>query len=113
MLRLGFLILVLVAVLTQISQAVADVHQSHQSSSEQHLNFEHDESHIDKRNLPKSGEVSFDYHHCCHCHGSFHLYAMKAEKTLALPRMGTIRLGYTEFYTNPLSSPLFRPPISS
>lgn len=53
MLRLGFLILVLVAVLTQISQAVADVHQSHQSSSEQHLNFEHDESHIDKRNLLK------------------------------------------------------------
>ena len=80
MLRLGFLILVLVAVLTQISQAVADVHQSHQSSSEQHLNFEHDESHIDKSNLPKSGEISFDYHHCCHCHGSFHLYAMKAEK---------------------------------
>jgi hypothetical protein len=38
---------------------------------------------------------------------------MKAEKTLALPRMGTIRLGYTEFYTNLLSSPLFRPPISS
>ena len=111
--RLGFLIFVLFAVLTQISQAVADVHQTHQSAIEQHLNFEHDESHIDKSNLPSSGQISFDCHHCCHCHGSFHLYAIKAERTLTLPRVATIRPGYAQAYTNPSSAPLFRPPISS
>ena len=113
MFRLGFIIVVLFAVLTQISQAVADVHQSHQSSSEQHLSFEHDESHIDKEELPLNGDISFDCHHCCHCHGSFHLYAMKSEKAMALPRFKTSRSGYIEVYSNPLSLPLFRPPISS
>jgi hypothetical protein len=38
---------------------------------------------------------------------------MKSEKSLELPRLNVTRPGYTQFYTNPLSSPLFRPPISS
>ncbi len=113
MFRQGFIIVILFAVLTQISQAVADVHQSHQSLPEQHINFDHDESHPDQKKLPHKGNVSFDCHHCCHCHGSFHLYAMKSEKTMALPRFKTSRSGYIEIYSNPLSLPLFRPPISS
>lgn len=113
MLRQSIIMLVLLAFLTQVSQAIADVHQSHQTTPEQHLDFDHDEHQISPQELPQKGSVSFDCHHCCHCHGSFHIYAMKADKTLILPRLTNTIANYIQDYTNPLASPLFRPPISS
>lgn len=63
----SFIILLLMAVSFQAMASVSDLHQAHQSGAD-HLEFEHD--HDDAGDLDSQDDlVSYDCHHCCHCHG--------------------------------------------
>jgi len=68
----------LLLVACQSTVAVADLHETHQTGKE-HLEFNHidqnvtnSETLIDKAsvdNMNKLKNISYDCHHCCHCHG--------------------------------------------
>lgn len=70
MVRVLLIILLVSAVSFQSIASVSDLHESHQSGVE-HLEFKHD--HDEPSDFSEFGgqtlKISFDCHHCCHCHG--------------------------------------------
>ncbi len=108
-----YLLVVLVAL--QSFAAFADDHTIHQQGSE-HLSFnsnEHqhikDSASVVLKNIQFDQE-QFDCHHCCHCHGSTHLY-IATDNKMAIDRNIQFSLGKNTHYSSTGRAPDLRPPI--
>lgn len=76
---LKYLLATLIALQSVV--VMADVHQVHQSGVE-HLTLEHEHRQnvqfqltgVDRQTQDPGSIEQLDCHHCCHCHGSSHLF---------------------------------------
>lgn len=68
--KINILHILLILIAVQSTIAVADLHKAHQLKQD-HLQFSHDlanESNEESDQV-SNFKVSYDCHHCCHCHG--------------------------------------------
>lgn len=101
--------------------AVADVHKFHQSGA-QHLSFEHEHqgdaqaslADMDKSPAESKDRAIYqpDCHHCCHCHGSSHIFLISRQDVSAsLYQRGAIS-DYRSRYHSHIGFPENPPPIA-
>ncbi|MBY6062746.1 hypothetical protein [Pseudidiomarina sediminum] len=104
-----------ISLLAQVSQAVADVHQSHQENLAAHAVNVHSaqQSSDHAPSTTSSNPTGFDCQHCCQCHGSVHLYPLKTEYIAAVLSLQSAVVVYAPQYKTRPVAPLYRPPITS
>ncbi|MBR9910285.1 MAG: hypothetical protein GYB33_08035 [Gammaproteobacteria bacterium] len=103
----------------QSLMAVADVHQLHQSGTEQ-LTLEHDHDQIldnpqAEREIQSNGPMggtSLDCHHCCHCHSIAHFFLGSTPDSIPEVDLGSSHSGYQLHYSSYLGAPENPPPIN-
>ena len=103
----------LILVAGQSTAAVADLHEAHQNGQE-HLEF----NHVDKDMAIDSetsddeiNTVSYDCHHCCHCHGvACHYLDNQTDNDFILAEISLQLTHFTLFYSRTIT-PYLRPPI--
>ncbi len=112
----NWVLCILLAFATQASSTAFDNHASHQAGTE-HVSFEHEHSaeqtgQSELNSTGFAGEAAdFDCHHCCHCHGSHHVYLPVVVSHAGLTAFKGIQ---PDFYANlhkGFLRNLLRPPI--
>lgn len=111
MIRNWLMTICLLLVALQLTAIPVDTHQMHQSGSE-HLVFEHEHQAKSKVSITeKNNTVSYDCHHCCHCHGGGSIYlGTQANDLVAFDLRKSLR-DYRRQYISYLFPPELRPPI--
>ncbi|AFU97796.1 hypothetical protein [Simiduia agarivorans] len=111
-----YLMIALLAVQSVV--ASADAHQLHQSGTE-HLTFDHEqepthnpETDQEIKSSATLGSISFDCHHCCHCHGHGAMIFAESELHLVALFLGNGPVSYNAIYTLGIPPSLYRPPIA-
>jgi len=111
--KINFLHIILVLVALQSTVAVADLHEAHQSGQE-HLQFNHIDQNIDVDSQIGSNDVtniSYDCHHCCHCHGVACYYLdNQIDNQFSIADVSIQFTQFTLFNTRSIT-PDLRPPI--
>ena len=116
--KINLLHLFLVLIALQSTLAVADLHQSHQSGKD-HLSFDHNEHStdvLDTHLKSLSGDLvdsdlSYDCHHCCHCH-AVACYYLDSLQNDYISFFGSSNLNENlAQFTSRSTSPNLRPPI--
>ena len=116
--KINLLHLLLVLVALQSTIAVADLHQAHQSGQE-HLSFDHSEQVtgvLDTHLKPFTSDqvdsdVSYDCHHCCHCHGVACHYLDNFQNNYLSSFDSSNLFENLTLFTSRITSPNLRPPI--
>jgi len=119
MIRHAITYLMIALITVQSVVAVADAHQLHQSGTE-HLTFEHDHDQLIENLQPEqkinidnpAGGTNLDCHHCCHCHGTGHIFFGSAPSSLPTTDLGSTLSGYQFHYSSYQGSPDNPPPIN-
>ncbi len=108
-----YLLVLLIAV--QSVANVGDIHTSHQSGTE-HVEFNHSHqspADLNDYELDKRGQLSFDCHHCCHCHSHSTIFLTGAFSHLSAIFLINAKGDYFANLTCGIPPSLFRPPIHS
>jgi len=112
---MNLLHILLVLVALQSTIAVADLHQAHQASGE-HQIFDQANSDIEintSEQKPDQTEtkISYDCHHCCHCHGVACYYLDNRIQNIFADIDTITQFSHLSKLYSHIISPNLRPPI--
>ncbi len=111
--RLCYLLIALL--ITQSAAAFYDSHQQRQNIAD-HVPGHHTDvaDHVDNSDQHHLGEnaLSQDCHHCCHCHGSAHFFALGPAINAIFPEQQRQLSRFVAVFHSLSSPPDLHPPIA-